>query len=104
MSCLWKQSWEPGHKLPGPCDWIACLQPPLPPPSTHLRINDWDLQPIAFGDLGHYVCDRGFMFEEDPAQLEQTYTCQDGTAPDTDRGFFDAPQDEDEWPTCIQGE
>ena len=50
-----------------------------------------------------YVCKRGFQFEEDPAQEEQVYTCQDGTAPDTVRGFFDVPQDEEDWPRCVRG-
>ena len=103
MTCLWDKSWEPDYRLPGPCDWVACLKPPLPPASTNLRVTDWDGKPIAFGDIIRYVCQRGYSFEEDPAQLEQTYTCQDGTAPDTNRGFFDVPVEEDEWPKCLRG-
>ena len=103
MTCLWDKSWEPDYRLPGPCDWVACLKPPLPPASTNLRVTDWDGKPIAFGDIVRYVCQRGYSFEEDPAQLEQTYTCQDGTAPDTNRGFFDVPVEEDEWPRCVRG-
>ena len=71
--------------------------------TTSLRVTDWDGKPIAFGDIVRYVCQRGYSFEEDPAQLEQTYTCQDGTAPDTNRGFFDVPVEEDEWPRCLRG-
>ena len=104
MTCLWDKSWEPDDRLPGPCDWVACLKPPLPPSFTNLRITDWNGKPIAFGNSVHYVCDRGFSFEEDPAQEEQTYTCQDGTAPDTTRGFFDVPADEEDWPRCVRGE
>ena len=103
MTCLWDKSWDPDEKLPGPCDWVACLKPPRPPASTNLRITDWDGDPIAFGDSVHYVCDRGFSFEEDPDLEEQIYTCQDGTAPDTVRGFFDVPQEEDDWPRCVRG-
>ena len=103
MTCLWDKSWEPDYRLPGPCDWVACLKPPLPPVSTNLRVTDWDEKPITFGDSIRYVCQRGYSFEEDPAQLEQTYTCQDGTAPDTNRGFFDVPVEEDEWPRCVRG-
>jgi hypothetical protein len=103
MSCQWDKTWSPHYKLPGDCEWVACLRPALPPPSTHLRANDWDLAPIKFGDLAHYVCQRGFSFEDDPAQLEQTYTCQDGTVPKTTKGFFDVPKLEEDWPKCILG-
>ena len=103
MTCLWDKSWDPGERLPGPCDWVACLKPTPPPRSTNLRITDWDGKPVAFGDSVHYVCDRGFSFEEDPAQEQQIYTCQDGTAPDTERGFFDVPDEEEEWPRCVKG-
>ena len=103
MTCLWDKSWQPSHKLPGPCDWVQCLKPPTPPASTNLRVTDWDSQPIPFGDPIRYVCKRGFQFEEDPAQEEQVYSCQDGTAPETVRGFFDVPQGEDEWPRCVRG-
>ena len=103
MTCLWDKSWDPSHKLPGDCDWVECLKPPTPPISTNLRVTDWDLQPIPFGDPVRFVCKRGFQFEEDPAQEEQVYTCQDGTAPDTVRGFFNVPQEEEEWPRCVRG-
>ena len=39
MSCQWDKSWSPNDALPGPCDWVACLKPPLPPASTHLRFS-----------------------------------------------------------------
>ena len=102
MSCLWDRSWEPTDSLPGPCDWVSCLQPPRPPESTHLRVTDWDGHPVQFGDLVRLVCQRGFYFEEDPAQVDVSYSCQDGTAKDTDRGFFDIPEEEEDWPRCIQ--
>ena len=103
MSCQWDRTWQPADSLPGPCDWVACLQPPRPPDSTHLRVNHWDGQPVDFGDPVHFVCQRGFYFEEDPAQLEVTYSCQDGTAQGTSRGFFDHPENEKGWPRCLEG-
>ena len=42
------------------------------------------------------------MFEEDPAQEEVTYDCQDGTAPGTKKGFFNIPEAEEDWPRCLQ--
>ena len=87
----------------GPKPGTEAPKPPPPPSFTNLRITDWNGKPIAFGNSAHYACDRGFSFEEDPAQEEQTYTCQDGTAPDTTRGFFDVPADEEDWPRCVRG-
>ena len=66
-------------------------------------MNDWDGKPIAFGDLAHYVCDRGHKFEEDSEQLEVTYSCQDGSDKQFSRGFFNVPQDESDWPRCLRG-
>ena len=43
------------------------------------------------------------FFEDDPTQVEVTYPCQDGTVPDTKKGFFDMPQEEENWPKCLQG-
>ena len=103
MTCLWDKTWEPSHKLPGECDWVEGLKPPTPPASANLRVTDWDSQPIPFGDPVRYVCKRGFQFEEDPAQEDLVYNCQDGTAPDTVRGFFNVPTDEEEWPICVRG-
>ena len=121
MNCQWNGTWTPTHLLDN-CDWIACLKPPIPPDWTNLRsevtphqlkqtklkkipfrVNDWDGKPIAFGDLAHYVCDRGHNFEEDPEQLEVTYSCQDGSDKQFSRGFFNVPQDESDWPRCLRG-
>ena len=102
MTCQWNKTWTPTHEL-AECDWVACLKPPTPPRSTNLRVTDWDGLPIKFGDKVHFVCDRGMLFEDDPAQVELTYTCQDGTVPDTKKGFFDVPQEEVDWPRCLQG-
>ena len=43
------------------------------------------------------------MFEEDPEQLEVTFSCQDGSDKQFSRGFFNVPQDETEWPRCLRG-
>ena len=102
MTCQWNRTWTPTHILKE-CEWVACLKPPTPPAWSNLRINDWDGKPVAFGDLAHYVCDRGMMFEEDPEQLEVTYSCQDGSDKQFSRGFFNVPLDESEWPRCLRG-
>ena len=102
MSCQWDRSWLPSAKLAS-CDWIACLKPPTPPPSTNLRVTHWDGQPVPFGEDVHFVCARGLKFEEDPTQEEITYSCQDGSAPKTKKGFFDVPEKEEDWPRCLQG-
>ena len=102
MTCRWDRTWTPTHVL-HTCEWVSCLRPPPPPTWTNLRINDWDGKPIAFGEDAHYVCDRGMMFEEDPEQLEVTFTCQDGSDPTFTKGFFNIPTDEQEWLQCVQG-
>ena len=102
MTCQWDKTWSPGPDL-DQCDWVACLKPPSPPAFTNLRVTDWDGLPIKFGDDVHFVCSRGTQFEEDPAQEEVTYSCQDGSAPGTSKGFFDVPEKEDDWPRCLQG-
>ena len=43
------------------------------------------------------------MFEEDPAQEEQTYSCQDGSVPGISKGFFDIPVKKKDWPRCLIG-
>ena len=62
MRCGWDRAWSPSPVL-GTCDWVACLQPPLPPPSSHLRVTGWAGSPIPFGDIVHYVCQRGYHFQ-----------------------------------------
>ena len=105
MTCQWDRTWTPTAEL-GECDWVACLKPPLAPTSTHLRVTDWHGTPISFGDQARYVCDRGYQFEDDPSQLDVKYTCQDGTnaGHEDKRGFFDVPQNEEDWPRCLLGE
>ena len=104
MTCQWDRTWTPSAEL-GECDWVACLKPPLPPASTHLRNTDWFGEPIPFGDQIRYVCERGYQFEEDPSQVDLYYTCQDGSDEEhkDKRGFFDVPSSEDEWQRCVLG-
>ena len=52
------------------------MRPPPPPPESNLRITDWFGAPIPFGQSARYVCDRGLLFEDDPAQEEVLYECQ----------------------------
>ena len=103
MMCEWEtKSWSPTPEL-GTCDWVQCLKPPTPPPATHLRVTDWSGDPIEFGEQIRFVCERGYYFEDDPAQLDIAYTCQDGTDNEDLRGFFDVPEMEEDWPRCLQG-
>ena len=105
LSCQWDRRWSGSTLLP-PCDWVACLQPPLPPPNTHLRSTGWFGLPLAFGQQVSYVCEKGRQFEEDPSQKEVRYTCQDGTQSGLEslRGFFDVPENDEDWPNCVLGE
>ncbi len=104
MTCQWDRTWTPTVEL-GECDWVACLKPPLPPASAHLKNTDWFGEPIPFGDQIRFVCERGYQFEEDPSQVDVFYTCQDGTDEEhkDKRGFFDVPGSEEEWPRCVLG-
>ena len=113
--------WSPGTEL-GSCDWVACLQPPLPPPSSHLQVSGWSGTPIPFGQTVQFVCQRGYHFkvdrepyivvnsglfqsQDDYHQTHVTFTCQDGLAEGMEdlRGFFDVPSSEEEWPRCLLG-
>ena len=104
MSCQWDKSWSPSPLL-DPCDWVACLKPPTPPPSTHLRVSEWFGAPIQFDDQIRFVCERGYFFEEDPSQEDVKFTCQDGSHSgyEGSRGFFDIPETEEKWPRCLMG-
>ena len=104
MTCQWSKQWTPKSTL-NPCDWVACLKPPAPPKSTFLRVSDWFGDPIPFGQQIRFVCERGYYFEDDPAQVDLLYTCQDGSAEEhkDKRGFFDVPQEEADWPRCVLG-
>ena len=63
MRCHWDRQWRPGTEL-GECDWVACLKPAPPPPSTHLVVTGWHGDPTPFGDTIQYVCDKGHYFQE----------------------------------------
>ena len=102
MTCLWDKSWEPSHKFPGDCDWVACLQPPQPPAYANLRPL-WHGEPIPFGDSIHFICERGMAFEDDYFQESFKVTCDDGAGQEERRGFFTVP-DYNDWPRCVRGE
>ena len=105
MTCQWDKTWTPTSEI-DECDWVACLKPPIPPASTNLRVTDWFGDPIPFGEQVRFVCQRGYFFEEDPAQIDVTYTCQDGSNEEYKdmKGFFDIPEKEEDWPRCLLGE
>ena len=101
MTCNWDNTWSPGPDILD-CDWVACLDPPQPPEYTNLRVTDWFGEPIQFGEKVRFVCERGKMFEDDPAKEYVEYQCQNGSLPGTERGYFKIPK-EDEWPRCLTG-
>ena len=101
MTCQWNKTWTPDSEIL-PCDWVACLEPPRPPEYANLRVTNWFGAPIQFGDSVRFVCKRGMMFEEDPEIPFVEYTCQNGSLPGTDRGYFQIPA-EDDWPRCVEG-
>ena len=103
MTCQWDKTWSPTSYL-GTCDWVACLKPPTPPSFTNLRVNHWFGDPIPFGSEAMYVCERGYYFKDDYHRTHVNYTCQDGNNAGFEglRGFFNAPEYEEEWPKCIR--
>ena len=102
MTCQWNKTWSPSNSLP-PCQWKECLQPTPPPSLSNLRLADWNGAPISFGESMTYVCDRGLMFDHDPYQKHVVYSCQDGYVTGTTRGFFNTPNNDADWPFCIEG-
>ena len=102
MNCKWDKTWNPSNDIL-PCDWVSCLRPPEPPNSTNLKITDWDGLPVPFANKIIYVCDRGMNFEHDMNQENQIYHCQNKTTKKTERGFFDTPKKDEDWPVCVEG-
>ena len=92
MTCNWNTSWTLVDTL-DPCDWVACLHPPDPPPEALLAL-DWDGNPVEFGGNVSYVCsDEDLYFESDKDMAEYNITCLDDP-----RGTWDEPK---EWPVCF---
>ena len=79
-------------------DWLGRWTDPI----WRKGENDCRLSWSCFAQV-HFVCERGHFFEEDHAQEEITYECQDGTVPGTRKGFFNNPEEEAFWPKCLQG-
>ena len=101
MTCQWDKQWTPTHE-PIECDWVSCLRPPEPPQESNLRLTDWFGETVPFGGSARYVCKRGMQFEEDPAQLDVLYECQDGADGVTPRGYFNVPENPGDWPRCLE--
>ena len=101
MTCQWDRQWTSTH-IPLECEWIECLRPPEPPAESNLRLTDWFGETVPFGGSARYVCKRGMQFEEDPAQLDVLYQCQDGSDGITPRGFFNVPDTPSGWPRCLE--
>ena len=101
MTCNWNKTWSPVDDLL-PCDWVACLDPPVPPQYANLRVTNWFGDPIQFGEKVRFVCERGMKFDADPETEYVEYQCQNGSLPATERGYFKIPK-EDEWPRCVKG-
>ena len=71
-----------------------------------------------------FLCDRGMAFEDDFFRESVEYTCQvwdisliisqislstekyhqDGSVGDTQRGYFEVPETDEEWPKCVTGD
>ena len=100
MTCQWNRTWMPTNRL-GTCEWVACLQPPKAPTSSNLRVTHWFGQPIPFGEQVKFVCSPGYYFEEDYHQSHVSFTCQDGSNPGFDAGYFDSPEYDVDWPRCV---
>ena len=64
---------------------------------THLKVSDWQGDPIQFGDKVSFVCDRNTYFE-DEEMTSVEFTCQD----DARGGHFDAPDNDTAWPQCVR--
>ena len=101
LTCDWNKLWFPSSDLPI-CDWVACLRPPDPPTWSDLWATQWSGQPVQFGETVKYVCDRNMFFEDDQTLDFLEYTCQNGSQPNTKKGYFDVSS-EDNWPVCTDG-
>ena len=90
MTCNWNNSWSEHDSL-DPCIWVQCLYPPLPPPTSNLKLI-WDGSPVNFTHNVSYVCKSDDLyFEWDRDMEEFNITCLED-------GSWDAP---DIWPICV---
>ena len=90
MQCNWNTSWTLEDSL-DPCVWVACINPPLPPPESQLKLI-WSGAPVEFGQNVSYQCQEEGLYFEAERELEAVkVTCL------TD-GSWAEPQ---VWPRCI---
>ncbi len=54
---------------------VACINPPIPPPETHLVVQYTNNTAISFGSNVTYLCEDGYFFEEDYNLKNYTITC-----------------------------
>lgn len=69
-----------------------CLEPPTPPASTNLEIQNWDGQPIGFDVAVKYVCKNGMKFTDDFSKQFEEVFCRTGN-------IWDTPG---VWPICTE--
>ena len=62
MTCNWNNSWSEHDSL-DPCIWVQCLYPPLPPPTSNLKLI-WDGSPVNFTHNVSYVCKSDDLYFE----------------------------------------
>ncbi len=54
---------------------VACINPPIPPPESHLIVQYTNNTVISFGGNVTYLCEDGYFFEEDYDLKNFTITC-----------------------------
>ena len=90
IGCNWNKTWTPYDSL-DPCKWVACINPPDPPPES-LMVSNYDGVPIEFFNTSSYGCaSDDTYFEHDRDAEDWNITCKED-------GSWELPV---EWPVCI---
>ena len=66
---MWDLTWQPQGF--GRCEWTHCISPP----SFNNMGNNWDGNPLAFGDSLTYSCNYGFFFEDNQDRITWEVSC-----------------------------
>ena len=90
IGCNWNKTWTPYDSL-DPCKWVACINPPDPPPESGM-VSNYDGVPIEFFNTSSYSCaSDDTYFEHDRDAEDWNITCKED-------GSWELPV---EWPVCI---